>query len=93
MILVDLPVDEADPVRRLERIHADTGDLKGSGYVDGAESIIKLADGVTPLAVPLTRFFSRSIPMNLVITNIPGPPIAALSRRCPARTDVFRTSR
>ena len=75
MIVVDLPVDEADPVRRLERIHADTGDLKGSGYVDGAESIIGLADGIAPLAVPLTRFVSRSIPMNLVITNIPGPPV------------------
>ena len=75
MILVDLPVDEADPVRRLERVHADTDDLKGSGYVDGAESIIAIADGVTPIAAPLTRFVSRSIPMNLVITNIPGPPV------------------
>ena len=75
MILVDLPIDEADPVRRLERIHADTSELKGSGYVDGAESIIEIADGIVPLAVPLTRFVSRSIPMNLVITNIPGPPV------------------
>ena len=75
MIVVDLPVHEPDPVRRLERVRADTGDLKGSGYVDGAEAIIKIADGITPVAVPLTRFFSRSIPMNLVITNIPGPPV------------------
>ena len=30
---------------------------------------------ITPLAGPLTRYVSRTIPMNLVITNIPGPPV------------------
>jgi hypothetical protein len=49
--------------------------LKGSTIVDGAESVIQLADGITPLAAPLTRFVSRHIPMNLVITNVPGPPV------------------
>ncbi len=75
LIVVDLPVDEADPVARLERIHAVTGELKGSGLVDGAHRILDIADAITPLAGPLTRYVSRTIPMNLVITNIPGPPI------------------
>jgi len=75
LILVDLPVDEADPVTRLELIHELTGELKGSGLVDGAEMIVEIADWVTPIAAPLTRFVSRQIPMNLVITNIPGPPV------------------
>jgi diacylglycerol O-acyltransferase len=75
LIIVDLCVDEADPVSRLERIHALTSELKGSGLVDGAQRILDIADAITPLAGPLTRYVSRSIPMNLVITNIPGPPV------------------
>ena len=75
LIIVDLPVDEPDPVARLERVHAVTSELKGSGLVDGAHRILEIADAITPLAGPLTRYVSRTIPMNLVITNIPGPPI------------------
>jgi WS/DGAT/MGAT family acyltransferase len=75
LIIVDLPVDEADPLIRLDRIHATTSQLKGSGDIDGAEAIIKLADAITPFAVPLTQWVTRQIPMNLVITNIPGPPV------------------
>ncbi len=75
LIIVDLPVDEPDPVERLRRIHAMTSELKGSGLVDGAHRILDIADAITPLAGPLTRYVSRTIPMNLVITNIPGPPI------------------
>ena len=75
LIIVDLPVDEPDPIERLNRIHAITSELKGSGLVDGAHRILDLADAITPLAGPLTRYVSRTIPMNLVITNIPGPPI------------------
>jgi diacylglycerol O-acyltransferase / wax synthase len=75
LIIVELPVDEPDPIARLERIHAMTSELKGSGLVDGAQRILDIADFVTPLAGPLTRYVSRSIPMNLVVTNIPGPPV------------------
>jgi WS/DGAT/MGAT family acyltransferase len=75
LIVVELPVDEPDPVERLRRIHDMTSELKGSGLVDGAHRILDIADAITPLAGPLTRYVSRTIPMNLVITNIPGPPI------------------
>jgi len=70
-----LPVDEPDAVARLERIHAITSELKGSGLIDGAQRILDIADVIPPLAGPLTRYVSRTIPMNLVITNIPGPPV------------------
>lgn len=85
LIIVDLPIDEADPLTRLDRIHATTAELKGSGLIDGAEAIIKIADAVTPFAVPLTQFVSRQIPMNLVITNIPGPPIPLYLLGAPIR--------
>ena len=76
LIIVSLPVDESDPVVRLERLHTATSDLKADeGLMAGAQQIMELADVVPTLAVPLTRFVSRSIPMNLVITNIPGPPV------------------
>ncbi len=76
LIIVELPTDEPDPKRRLERIHATTSSLKAdAGLMHGAQFIIELADVVPTIAVPLTRFVSHSIPMNLVITNVPGPPI------------------
>ena len=75
MIVVDLPVHEPDPLRRLEMIHGITSELKRSGLADGAQTIIELADKIPPFATPLTRFVTRRIPMNLVITNIPGPPM------------------
>jgi len=76
MMLVELPVDEPDPVERLLRVQATTSELKADeGLVDGAHAVLDLADAFTPVAAPLTRFVSRSIPMNLVITNVPGPPM------------------
>jgi diacylglycerol O-acyltransferase / wax synthase len=75
LIVVDLPVDESDPTVRLERIHEQASVLKGSGLADGAETLVSMAGELTMLAGPLARLISRSIPMNLVITNIPGPPV------------------
>jgi diacylglycerol O-acyltransferase / wax synthase len=75
LMMVDLPVDEPDAVLRLDRVHALTTEAKRSGLADGADTIVRLADGITPLAAPLTRLVSRRIPMNLVVTNIPGPPV------------------
>ncbi|MEO0492225.1 MAG: wax ester/triacylglycerol synthase family O-acyltransferase [Actinomycetota bacterium] len=75
LLVVDLPVDEADPVTRLDELHRRVAERKTSGVVDGAEAIVRLADGIPMLATPLTRLVSHRIPMNLVITNVPGPPM------------------
>lgn len=75
LILVELPVGLADRDDRLADVHEQTSRLKGSSMVDGAQTILELADGVPPLAGVLTNVVSRRIPMNLVITNVPGPPI------------------
>ena len=50
LIIVELPVDEADPVERLRRIHEMTSELKGSGLVDGAHRILDIADAITATA-------------------------------------------
>jgi WS/DGAT/MGAT family acyltransferase len=76
LIIVDLPIDEPDPLIRLERLHHSMSERKqDTGLMDGTQRIVELADVIPALAVPLTKFVSRSIPMNLAITNIPGPPI------------------
>ncbi len=80
LILVDLPVAEPDPIKRLDAVHAQTSELKGSSMVDGAQTILELADGIPQIARPVTSFVSRRIPMNLVVTNIPGPPVSLYLR-------------
>ena len=75
LIMVDLPVHDDDPVSRLDGIHAQADELKGSGLADGAETLVGVAGSLPMLARPMAHLVSRSIPMNLVITNIPGPPV------------------
>ena len=75
LILVDLPVAEADPLQRLRSVHEQAAELKGSSMVDGTQTILELADGIPQIAGPVTNFVSRQIPMNLVVTNVPGPPL------------------
>jgi WS/DGAT/MGAT family acyltransferase len=75
VVIVELPVAEADPLERLELVHDRCVEAKGSGVVDGAELMVNLADGLPALAPTLTRLLTRSIPMNLIITNVPGPPV------------------
>jgi diacylglycerol O-acyltransferase len=80
LIVADLPVDEDDPARRLERIHAQTSELKASGLADGIETVVSAAGEFTMLAPRLAKLMSQTAPMNLVITNIPGPPVSLYIR-------------
>lgn len=74
LIVIDLPIGVDDPAERLARIHTETNELKASGLADGVEAMVSAAGELTMLAAPLARVLTRSFPMNLVITNIPGPP-------------------
>ena len=76
LIIVDLPIGRPDPLGRLDLLRADTRRLKADdGLMAGAQRFVEFADVVPSLAGVLTRFVSQSIPMNLVITNVPGPPV------------------
>ena len=75
MMLVDLPADEVDPDALLEEICTSTRQLKASGVAAGAEHLLAVTGLVPQLYGPLARFASSQVPMNLIITNIPGPPV------------------
>jgi diacylglycerol O-acyltransferase / wax synthase len=83
-MMAPLPVWCEDPVRRLQIVTAQMGDLKSSGQAVGAEILTKLTDFAPGTIAsqaarlqPAQRFF------NLVVTNVPGPqfPLYVLGRQ------------
>ncbi len=72
--LIDLPVEEGDPRRRLARVRAATAALKESKQAQGFETLVQLAGwaGSVPLAAG-ARLASWMQPFNLIVTNVPGP--------------------
>jgi len=76
MLVAPLPVDERDARRRLARIAATTRDLKASRVPQGAELIEEIADWTTTSVVTETiRLATRLRVFNLIVTNVPGPPV------------------
>ncbi len=70
--LVPLPLDEADPKRQLEKIHATTQDLKESRQALGADLMIQ-AMGAMPTSLFSIGVQAASGAMNTIVTNVPGP--------------------
>jgi len=73
---VPLPLAEVDPLERLRQIHATTTRLKASEQARAASLVIEAA-GWTPPTMNriLAAAISRPLTWNLVISNVPGPPI------------------
>jgi diacylglycerol O-acyltransferase len=79
-----LPVWEADPRRRLEKISETMGDLKQSGQAVGAQVLASLGEYAPPTIVAqAARLVARQRAFNLVVTNVPGPqiPLYTLGRQ------------
>ncbi len=77
MLLVEVPVGIADPVKRLQSIIERTGNLKRSHAADGIETI---ADALLRMPAPLVSAFAAlgappNTVANIVCTNVPGPMI------------------
>jgi diacylglycerol O-acyltransferase / wax synthase len=74
---VELPVGEADPLRRLERVSAAMAAHKAGSQAVGATTLIRLAGLAPPtlhsLGVRLASQFSSQV-YNVLVTNVPGPP-------------------
>jgi hypothetical protein len=89
MMLVTLPLDEADPVARFRRISQETSNRKRGHQRDVAELFARAADAVLPeLTGPLARLGMRSHAANLVVTNVPGPPVQVYLLGAP-QVDVY----
>jgi len=84
-LMVPLPLREADPVERLRTIHATTTRLKGSEAARAASLVIEASGWVPPTmsrvlgsvgeAIGQVPGAPQRLPWNLVISNVPGPPM------------------
>jgi WS/DGAT/MGAT family acyltransferase len=73
--IVDLPIDEADARRRLQRVTASTAELKASQAARGTEILAHALEWTGPAVLGLAlRLAAQASPFNLVVTNVPGPP-------------------
>jgi diacylglycerol O-acyltransferase / wax synthase len=83
-LAAQLPVDEADPARRLARVRETMGELKHSDVVAGNDRLMGFADSsLTTLVAQLARLAARLRAYNVVVTNVPGPqePVELLGAR------------
>ncbi len=84
--MTDLPVDEADPVARLERVRITTHRLKESKQALGAQVLASVSDMTTwRLLATAIRLSMSSRPYNLVVTNVPGPQLELYLLDAPLR--------
>jgi WS/DGAT/MGAT family acyltransferase len=75
MWLIDLPIQEPDPLRRLEKVTAATRALKTTNQALGAATLVEISSGtpITLLSLANRLVGSRMRPFNMTVTNIPGP--------------------
>ena len=69
-LMVPLPLGEPDPVRRLLRIAAETAERKTKPRPEAGTGIFRFVAGQRAWY----RMFPRQRSVNLVVTNVPGPP-------------------
>jgi WS/DGAT/MGAT family acyltransferase len=70
--IVRLPIDEAEPAAQLERIRTVTEDLKRSRQALGVETMMAVAEW-TPSVLLSLGARAASGPINMIVTNVPGP--------------------
>jgi WS/DGAT/MGAT family acyltransferase len=77
-IFAALPTDEPDPVTRVQRVHEAMADAKQLFDAVPAEALTDFAQFPPPAVFAramrtATRLSARTAPVNLVISNVPGP--------------------
>ena len=74
MMNAALPVGEPDPVVRLRAVVDGMRVLKESGAAVGADLLLQMTNYAPPTVMAMaSRLVVRTRPMNLTITNVPGP--------------------
>ncbi len=75
-LVVELPIDEARPQAALTILSDRTRHLKEEHRAHGSELLLDAGDHLPPLAVDLvTRLVAHQWSVDLVVTNLPGPPM------------------
>jgi WS/DGAT/MGAT family acyltransferase len=76
ILVVDLPLVARDARARLERIRDITAALRAADQRQGAVVLTQAAEWTSGHIVhAATRLLSRASPYNLIVTNVPGPPL------------------
>jgi diacylglycerol O-acyltransferase len=70
--IVRLPIEESDPRKRLAAIHGVTQELKESKQALGVGMMMELVEW-TPAALLSLGSRAASGPINMIVTNVPGP--------------------
>ena len=74
--VIELPLDESDPLECLARISRQTRELKESKRALGAEVFTQMTEWTGSALLSLSsRLLNYGTPFNTVITNVPGPQI------------------
>jgi diacylglycerol O-acyltransferase / wax synthase len=75
-ILAELPVEDADPLERLQDVSARMRRLKASHEAEAGQVVTELADLIPPVALASALHVAFRVPhrfLNTVTTNVPGP--------------------
>ena len=76
LLVVPLPVNEADPRKRFAKVVEETTAVKQSDQIAGTEALEQLSDWtVTAILTQFSRLAASRRAYNLVVTNVPGPPM------------------
>jgi diacylglycerol O-acyltransferase / wax synthase len=82
-MFVDLPCEEPDPRRRLQRVHAETSERKQDERPQGADDVVRSIGLVpTPVQRAVSRLIASPRTFNLAVSNIPGPREPLYMRGC-----------
>jgi WS/DGAT/MGAT family acyltransferase len=75
--IVPLPIDEVSPLERFRRVKEVTSLYRTRQEEQSVELLAGTAQWTTALGLGLaTRLIGRARPFNLIVTNIPGPPVS-----------------
>jgi diacylglycerol O-acyltransferase len=73
--IMELPITERDPRKRLARIHETTAQLKESKQARGSEILSEALEWTGPGILSMAmRLATQASTFNMVVTNVPGPP-------------------
>lgn len=83
--IVELPIDEPDPLRQVERVREETRALKEGRQADSIDMLMSAAE-LAPSGFLSLGARLASGPINAVVTNVPGPqlPLYLLGARMEA---------